>query len=251
MIIACPACATHHKLADDHATADNSLVKCASCGHSWLEARAVEIAGPTPAMTEKAASLSDLPEKNPTVENLPAEIISPDTEYEATRIARAIAEAERKARKARQLRSRKIRNWSFLAACALLPVATAAALPQPVARLLPGTIPIYQKIGYDINIRGLKFADIQSQYVLADGVRVLAIRGRVINISGHDNPLPAIRISLHDANGKQVYHWKLANIAKKPLAPGQAKSFLTRVASPPKNAGLIRLRFVTPRVRTH
>lgn len=247
MIIACPSCATHHNLPDNNFAIDGSIIKCASCGHSWIEARAIEAI--------ESVKVIDITENDGYFDhsrssglskgrsNLPAIPEAIDTDYEAARIAKAVKQAEQK-RHEQRLKSRaKTRGWLSLVASICTPLALAAAFPETVVKALPGTIVVYQKAGIDVNIPGFQFANITHQYLMASGTRILAIRGEIINISGKEQIVPAVRFALRDKQGKEVYFWTLNNIAGRPLRAGSSTSFLTRVASPPKLADDFQIRF--------
>ena len=241
MIIACPSCATHHNLPDDNFAHDGSIIRCNACGHSWLEARAIEIVD---------VSHDNIPPNHDHFSgstNLPALTLNsdhdPDTEYEAVRIAKAIKQFEQKQLKTKARRQAKIRSWMALAACICTPLALAATFPETVVRTLPGSIAVYDKLGIDVNIHGFAFANITHQYLMANGTRVLAIRGEIINVSGKEKIVPSMRFTLRDKSGKQVYAWSLNGVSQHPLRAGTATSFLTRVASPPKYAKDFQIRF--------
>ena len=236
MIIACPSCATHHQLPDDHETVDGSVIKCATCGHSWLESRAIEVKEITDATDVPFEDLSSKP-------SLPVILQSPDTEYEAARIAKAAMIAREKQQKARRRKLATIRGWITLAACVIAPVSLAYAFPEAVVRKLPAAIKIYDKIGLNVNIHGLTISSVTHQYVLVSKTRVLAIRGAIKNISTGTNKVPPLRFALFDKAKNEIYSWVLDDISKQPLAPGQTVTFITRVASPPKLADDFQIRF--------
>ena len=48
--------------------------------------------------------------------------------------------------------------------------------------------------------------------------------------------------ALRDGANQEVYQWQL-NTESKPLKPGEAKSFVTRIASPPQAAEAVEIRF--------
>ena len=235
MLIACPSCATHHNLPDDHLSADGSVIKCATCGHSWIESRAIEIID-IQAETHKATSAPYTP-------NLPAVPMAPDASYEAARIAKAIMDVEEKRRLEQSARRAKLRGWMALAACICTPLILAGTFPTHVVNALPGSIKVYDKLGMNVNIHGLKFANITHQYVQAGKTRVLAIRGEIINISGTKKTVPSVQFSLTNKADKQIYKWSLNAIVRRPLRAGEATSFLTRIASPPKLADDFQIRF--------
>ncbi len=243
MIIACPSCATHHNLPDDDFAADGSIIKCASCSHSWLEARAIEVID--------SNQITDLVHQDVGINhdsfspstNLPAIPDAPDLEYEAARIAKAVRQAESKRLAAEKIRRAKTRGWLSLAACICTPLAFAAMFPETIVRALPGSIAVYDKIGINVNIHGFTFANISHQYLMANGTRVLAIRGEIINVSSSEKTVPSLHFTLRDKSRKAVYNWSLNGISRRPLRPGTATGFLTRVAEPPKLADDFQIRF--------
>ena len=237
MIIACPSCATHHNLPDDDFARDGTIIKCNSCQHSWLEARAVEITDITH---------HDIPAEHTSFSrsaNLPVIPGEPDADHEAARIAKAIKQFEQEQQKQKAERRARQKSWMALAACICTPLALAAIFPETMVRALPGSIAVYDKLGIDVNIHGFAFANITHQYLMANGTRVLAIRGEIINISNSKKTVPSLHFNLRDKAGKQVYAWSLNGVSQHPLHPGTSTSFLTRVASPPKRADDFQIHF--------
>ena len=254
MIITCPSCATPQSLSRDEFASDGIIIKCPACHHSWLEARAVEVIDASDVTQLIQDDINNQhrddgfndqafndPHNGPA--SLPALIQTPNPEYEAARIAKAVKQAEHKRLAAASKRREKQRGWLTLAACIAAPFAFAAAFPETVVQALPGSIAIYDKAGIDVNIPGFTIANITHQYVMAGGTRVLAIRGDIINISGKEKPVPSLRFALRDKARKEVYNWTLSGISRRALRPGLATSFLTRVASPPKHADDFQIRF--------
>jgi hypothetical protein len=85
---------------------------------------------------------------------------------------------------------------------------------------------------------GLKFFDIQTAYEEVDKKQVLVVSGVVRNLSKTDKDVPRIRISLVDANQKEIHFW-VVTADKSVLQPGQRANFRTRLVDPPaKLAGL-------------
>jgi len=243
MIITCPSCATSHNLPDDDFPSDGSIIKCATCGHSWLEARALEVIDSlnmADLIQDDMAASHDGFSPSP---NLPAIPVGPDTEYEAVRIAKAVKQAEQKRLTALAKRRTKRRGWMALAACIAAPFAFAGAFPEIVVRALPGSIIAFDKVGINVNIPGFTIVNVTHQYLMAGGTRVLAIRGDIINVSGKEKTAPSLRFALRDKDRREVYNWTLNSVARRPLKPGLSTSFLTRVAEPPKLADDFQIRF--------
>jgi len=243
MIITCPSCATTHNLPGDDFASDGTIIKCASCNHSWLEARALEVVD--------SADVADLIQKDMAtnhnhhdhIANLPAIATDPNTDYEAARIAKAVKLADEKRLEQVAKRRAKFRGWATLAACISAPFVFAAAFPETVVRALPGSIALYDQVGIEVNIPGFTIANVTHQYLMAGGTRVLAIRGQIINKSGTDKTVPPLRFALRDKSGSEVYNWILDGLSRRALKAGQATSFLTRVAEPPKLADDFQIRF--------
>ena len=224
MIISCPSCATHYNFPDQRLSGDGMAISCSACGHSWIESRAIEI-------------VDISPRKVPTVIEHGFE---PDSEV------KRLVEASRLAREAFAVKRRqklgRLRGWAILGCCVLAPVAAVAAFPEAIVELAPVTVRAYDAMGYDVNIYGLEMRRIELQHAVVDGVRVLAIKGEVSNISDHTQKIPWLRFALHDGQRAEVYNWTLDTGAR-PLRAGESTSFVTRVASPPETAKNLQIRF--------
>lgn len=224
MIISCPSCTTRHDIPASRLAGDSTMIKCASCGYSWLESRAVEINPgndrPLPAVVEHA--------------------------YEPDGEVRRLVEANREAQEAfatkRRVRNRRIAGWSAVAAILVSPVVAAAAFPATVVSFAPATVTAYRTAGWEVNVYGLDVRRIEMQHMVVEGTRVLAVKGEIANISGTERKIPWLRFGLKTASGAEVYNWTLDSGAR-PLKPGEITNFVTRVASPPETAKNIEIRF--------
>lgn len=223
MIISCPSCATRYDMPASRIAAEGTMIKCAACGQSWLEGRAIEVTGNSqgkvPAVTDH---------------------FEPDAEI------RRLVEASREARNnfavKRRQRQRRMAKWGAFAAAMTAPVIIALVFPEAVVRLAPATVSAYEALGRDINIYGIGLRRIEMQHMLVDGTRVLAVKGEIVNISGGDRKIPSLRFGLRDGTNAEVYKWTLDSGAR-PLRPGEITSFVTRVASPPETARIVQIRF--------
>lgn len=198
------------------------MVRCGACGHSWLEARAIEVVETPPAPPEEDHF---------------------DLEEEASRIAGAsrMLAAERQARRLR--RRAELRGWAALAAAVLVPVALAAAFPERVARAAPGAVLLYERAGMGLNVRGFEIRNARTQLVTVNGTKVLAVSGEIVNVSDRDAEVPSMRFGVRDARSKEVYAWTLASVGGRSLKQGASTSFLTRIASPPEAGWDVEIRF--------
>lgn len=224
MIISCPSCSTRYDMPASRFAAEGTLIKCAACGHSWLESQAIEI------HTAPAAQLPVTIEPG----------FEPD--HEIRRLVEATREAQEVFAARRRARLRRLSGWMSLAAAVAAPVIFAALAPGTVVSLAPASIAAYRAIGWEVNIYGLDLRRIETQHMVVDGTRVLAIRGEIANISGSEKKIPWLRFGLKSGTDAEVYNWTLDSAAR-PLRPGEVTSFVTRVASPPEDAANIEIRF--------
>ncbi|MDP9137283.1 MAG: DUF3426 domain-containing protein [Pseudomonadota bacterium] len=170
---------------------------------------------------------------------------APDTfqaEREALRLAHAARAAEARYLSQQRQRTRALHAWLVLAAAVLVPVLVMLLLPQQVARAFPPVLRLYAGAGLDINLRGLEFRNVGQQHLFNDNVRVLAIQGEIVNVSGREQHIPVLRFTLRDANKAAIYEWSL-NPATRRIQAGEASTFLTRLASPPEAATGVEIRF--------
>ena len=205
-------------------SADGMAISCASCGHRWIESRAIEIVDVSP-------------------RNLPTVIehgFEPDSEVR--RLVEVAKQASEAFQLKRQRRLKSLRGWAILAACVAAPIGAAAAFPAVVVGVAPVTIRAYNAVGYNVNIYGLEVRRIEQQHAIVDGTRVLTIKGEISNISTSPQKLPWLRFGLDDANNAEVYSWTLDTGAR-PLRAGESTNFVTRVASPPESAKNVQIRF--------
>jgi hypothetical protein len=65
----------------------------------------------------------------------------------------------------------------------------------------------------------------------------------VVNNALSDHRVPALRFRLKDGAGREVYAWTLNGVGTRALRPGEATSFITRLAAPPLTAREIEISF--------
>jgi predicted Zn finger-like uncharacterized protein len=224
MIIRCPSCATRFDLPASRFDADGTMIKCSSCGHDWIEGRAIEIArepiGHLPAVRDTG--------------------FEPD--HEIRRLVQATREAEEAFAMRRKRRQARLAAWAGLAIASFSPVALALAVPETVVKAAPAAISFYKMLGQDVNVYGLEIRKIEMQHLLVDGKKVVSIKGDIANVSSSSRKIPWLRFGLRDAGSGEVYSWQLDTNAR-PLNPGEVTSFVTRIASPPETAQTVEIRF--------
>jgi hypothetical protein len=114
-----------------------------------------------------------------------------------------------------------------------VPLAGAAAFPESVVRAAPAAARIYSLAGMEVNAFGFTIRDAASELQMESGAPLLAVRGEVVNVTDTALPVPALRFVLRDRSGSETYAWTLDGVGTRTVEPGEATSFLTRVAAPP------------------
>jgi hypothetical protein len=226
MITGCPSCATHDNLPARRSGGDTWMSSCPTCGHELLEAKAIEIFDdraerPLMLTADRGADLDD----------------------EARRLAEAARATAERHRELRASRRAARRGWTMLAVACLLPLAGAAAFPESVTRAAPAAARIYSLAGMEVNAFGFTIRDAASQLQMDSGVPLLAVRGEVVNVTNTAQPVPALRFVLRDESGSETYAWTLDGVGTRKVEPGEATSFLTRVAAPPAHVQDVEIRF--------
>lgn len=223
-MIACPACTARYDLPPNRLAAGNSLLRCAACGHGWIEAHSSRMIDVSPRVVTVAAGLPRV------------------ADDEVARLIGAAREAEAAFALARAARARRQRGWVMLAAAVLAPFIAALIEPEAVVAAAPAAVRLYQAIGMKVNIYGLELRKVERQHMIVEGARILAIKGEIVNISDEDRKVPSLRLTLKDAGHGEVYAWTIDS-GVRPLRPGEATSFTTRVASAPEAAREVEIRF--------
>jgi hypothetical protein len=214
------------------------MVRCIQCGHCWIESGPTEVIDINPRQLPVPAGHATLP--------VPATVIPmeglTEEEREVERLAQLAREARAEFAEARRERRRKQVGWATLILAALSPIGLAFAMPETTVRIAPATIRLFDTAGIPVNIYGLELRRIERQHIVADGVRVIAIKGDIVNVSDSERKVPSLRFTLKNRGQQAVYAWTLDSTIR-PLRPGESSSFVTRVASPPEAAADIEIRF--------
>ncbi len=110
-------------------------------------------------------------------------------------------------------------------------------------RIAPGLASYFEMIGLEVNSTGLEIRNVRSYIVMEDHREMLEITGQIFNITRARQNVPVIRLSLHNADGQQLYVWTGAADSSE-VAAGEKTQFRRRLASPPKEATQVMVRFV-------
>lgn len=229
MILTCPECSTRYQATDAAFRPSGRRVRCAKCGHSWHQA---------PPTVEIEAEVEPEAEIEPP---------RPEPASEPIRRARAepapdIAESPPAKRASAMDRLALAGGWLGLVAVVLLIGWAAVSYRQQVATLWPQSATLYSALGLPVNVHGLAFTDVSYHRESEDKQTVLAVTGKLVNISGREIAVPPVRVTLTDADGHELYHWDFTpDVAV--LRVGQSVNFQTRLSSPPGAARHLTVRF--------
>ncbi len=218
MIITCPDCGKRYK-ADEKAFAPSGRkVKCANCGFVWFQEAAPE------------------PEDHAidTVEGFGADDhdhgYGDESGQPVPRTARA------------GLSAAHIAGWALL--LLIMGGATASAYQYRhfIVKAWPQTVSAYRVLGIDTNVTGIALRDIATERNTEDGLPILSVRGRVVNLTNRAVPVPRVRLSLMDEKGEEVYWWFHA-LPLGRLDPQEDYRFVSNLHSPPNGATHLKVEF--------
>ncbi|HTW33676.1 MAG TPA: MJ0042-type zinc finger domain-containing protein [Rhizomicrobium sp.] len=238
MILTCPECTTRYQTDASQFAPDGRKVRCAKCGHVWFQA------APQP---EPEAGLEEESVTPPEPEAEPA--AAPKREAYAPPRVEAVASPARGRFSSRPplLGTLVIgAGWVLLGVIVLGVGWSGLHYRQSIASLWPQSSSLYADLGMQVNTRGLEFHDKTAHFETDGQQDVLVITGHLLNTTSRELSVPAIRVSLMDADRHELYHWNFsAGISI--LHPGQLATFHTQLSSPPAAARAIELRFAAER----
>ena len=228
MILTCPSCATRYTVDEAKFPADGRQVRCAKCGHNWHQpgpgAEEPEIApepviaapepetvrepipdiGPEPALRPRGFAAMSAPDHQPTMAWLPMAGIAA--------------------------------GWAGLIAVVLLIGFSAVRYRQHIASIWPQSAGVYTRLGLPVSAGGIDFRNVDYKRESEDGQPVLLVTGQIVNLSGRELPIPqTVRVTLTDADNRELYHWPFKPTATT-LKAGGSLPFRTRLSSPPAAA---------------
>jgi zinc-ribbon domain len=228
MIVTCPSCATRHDFPNALRAPGDVRITCRSCGNRWIEI--------------DADATIDIESFRRTAN--PHRHVEPD--YEPEEDVQKLVAAARDARASfaehRQARSRKSRAWAAYGLFLALPFVGAGLFPETVVAAAPIAAKAYERLGLNVNIYGLEIRRVEQQHALIKGLRVLSVKGEIVNTTNDLQKIPWLHFALQDGSSKEIYTWTL-DTAARPLRPGESTSFVTRVKAPPDASENLQIRF--------
>jgi predicted Zn finger-like uncharacterized protein len=239
MILTCPQCATQYRVDAAKFPAGGRSVRCAKCGHRWhqdapqAEAPAAE---PEPVFAA------------PEPVHIPAPQPAPEPPRRAAYVAPVVEEepeADEAPPREGSSWGRRLGlglGWVALVGVVLVIGFTATVWREHVVQAWPRSASLYAALGLKVNTVGIDFINVTNARESEDGQAVLAIKGKLVNLSGHKVSVPPIVVTFTDGAHREVLKKSFASGVAE-LEPGQVANFLARLSSPPAAASHIDLRF--------
>lgn len=228
MLIVCPSCATSYSLTEEQLGRGRTL-RCAQCRHTWF-------ASPEGA-AEALIPNADLPAGDEGAS-------APAPEQAPPPPVRKVA-AKPKARSSGpslKQRLKAVRPWQAACAAALLALGLAVAQRKAVVQAAPQTARLFAAIGLPVNLRGITFDEVRSQLLMESEQSALVVEGEIRNVTRGETQVPPLRVSLRNADGREIYSWT-TEAPRNMLAAGKSAQFRTRLVAPPLDGRDVLVRF--------
>ena len=222
MIISCSACSTRYLVDPALIGLDGREVRCAKCGHQWIQAPPEDTPEPPP-----------LPPLEPEIRSISED----ETTADASVATNLPAVSQPPGRRTSGL------AWALLLLLVGVFVGGVVARHEVIAAWPPAAR-LYERLGlatpsYDglLTVRNGS-----SAYQQEDGKPVLVVQGEVVNTSSALQNVPKLRASLRE-NGREVQSW-MFQATQSRLLPGEAASFVTRFKEPSPSATDLTITFI-------
>ncbi|MHA6688968.1 DUF3426 domain-containing protein [Devosia sp. A449] len=261
MIITCPHCQTKYQVTYEAIGSAGRKVQCAQCRQAWKQR---PVAPETPPTPEQQAAFDSITE-DALDEVMMAEERSATTDgaaRQALEQANAATQQQSTSADAALMRKRqKAFSQRQNAMAAELPLARLRRSVRVLAVLLLGAILIvgyfgrtqvverfpelagvYEAIGLGVNVVGLEFSNVSTLRTLRDGKDVLIVSAQIVGLMPEPVMVPAVVVTLIDAQGRGVYEWSVTPSVRDLMA-GERSTFDTQLTLPPGDAARVRLSF--------
>jgi predicted Zn finger-like uncharacterized protein len=239
MILTCPQCQTRYQTVAAQFSPAGRKVRCAKCGTVWHQSapdpEPEHIVAPIsvpPMLAATATAPSAFAAATPSYATPPGSYAAPQPQAR-TEMRSPTAWVERLAIAG---------GWAGLVAIILVIGWTSLRFKQEIATLWPQSSSLYATLGVPVNTRGIEFSGVSYRREVEDGQVVLAVSGKLVNISTRELAVPSIVVTVTDSAQHELYHWAF-NAQRSTLRPGQSLDFLTRLSSPPPGARHLQLHF--------
>ena len=214
MFVICRTCGSSYHIPDEILGEGPRQFRCSQCGGSW-ELRGRAMLSASVASTRGAPARFERPRAAPTIR------------FQRLRgLARSLA--------------------APLAAFGLIAVLmTAIGARGAIVAAAPVMAGAYAAIGLPVNPRGLAIEDVRARLEDSGGKTTLIVEGAIANLRQSETAIPALRIALRAADGRELYVWS-ASAPRERLTSRERTSFAARLAAPPEGVRDALVKFVAP-----
>ncbi len=122
-------------------------------------------------------------------------------------------------------------------------LATLGVLRNETVRLFPGSAPVFEAVGLNVNPIGLDISEVKSRLVREENRETLEVTGSIVNLTKTAQKVPVMRLSIRTGSGQEIYVWT-ATADQPEIGPGEKSVFRRRLASPPAESHSVMVRFV-------
>jgi predicted Zn finger-like uncharacterized protein len=195
---------------------------------------------PAPAdADEQPQAIADAPTLVPPIEHDAAQPAAPsDTEDVESYAARRLR------MQSRRKRSRRSSRWTAILMVLFALNVSLIGARNEVVRYLPQTASLFSAIGLPVNLRHLDFENVRITREAADGTAILVVQGSIVSTARNPVEVPRLRFAARNKAGQEIYTWSMKP-DRSMLQPGERLAFQSRLASPPKDAHDVMVRFFT------
>ncbi len=143
-------------------------------------------------------------------------------------------------------RNRRLMGVSMIWVVTLGLLGAGAALAygfrQDIVDKNPAAATLYSAVGIPVKAAGLDFEKPKTKSILVDGQPALIVNGYVRNLSGSQQPLPMVQLSLHGSDGAELVNW-LVELDQPALPGGDRIEYIAQYPNPPIDAVSLKYRF--------
>ena len=238
MILTCPQCATRYQVDGSKFPTAGRNVRCAKCGNVWHQL------GPVPEPDPDAEITVEEPRRPAPAAPIEVEpqvsaFVAPQARETSADVAEPVRPAPRRSWLGRVA---IVFGWLVLAGLIAGTGWAAINYRQKVAMLVPQTTSLYAAAGLPVTPRGMDFVGVGYHQQIEDGQKVLFVSGQIVNRSSHELSVPPVRVTLLDADRRELYSWNFVAPVST-LMPGATSKFRTRLQSPPRDTHNLEVRF--------